>query len=1134
MFNRFVSVLSFSVLTLFLVTGSLLAQGFNSVTTPDGINIVAVGNSGKMYRSANGGVTYVSSTVAGAPNLYSVTSFGNDVWMTGDNGNVLKTLKTSSSITVYNTGDGGVFNSVFFVNANTGFVCGPSGRVYKSVNGGVNWTLSNTGITSGNGTLNAVSFKDENNGTIVANSGNVFITSDGGNNWSLESSPNTNNLLKIRYFGNDRAAVGEFGTIITETGSGWTNILTRTRSDIKGVSGSAISDVHVCGGGGFIRNNKSGSSNFFNFENNPMMANLVDIFFYDANKGWAVSSLNGVIIYTTNGGTNWSMPTGATVSINWVSKPGASGNFLGNNLCPHPVNRNTFFTAFGGQVYVSRNRGDNWSAVGVTTPSGTNPHSFFVSPLDTNIWLIATESSPDKVYRTTNYGASWTQVISQNFSNYGQPLEIDQNNPSVFYFAPDGGGFWKSTNSGASFTEISGNFPFRSPCEILVTWDSSEVIILGDGVTSSSAPAKMFKSTNGGVNWTARDSASSSETPSMCNTVFDKSIIWCTEWGGSNIYKSTDMGSDYTVFRSTGFSGWGSDVCREDPTMVITGSWGAAATYTTNGGSNWANINTGLSGHGGGILIAERGLVLAQQGSNLYKLNIVYTDVPVVANPDVQPVSLGGTGSQYYLTTTINPSGTVKNNNGVASATFTVTRTISPGGYSSTKTVTDLASNTNTDVTYDPWTFTPGSVYTVKDSVYMSDDINNANNVLTGTLTPYLGQGVFNIDQPFSGTYPPANWTLSGTAGTMYWVGSAVGGYANGKGSAKYDFWNAPNGTNQSMFTDAFTPTTVGDSLKFDYSYASVTSAAIDSLVIETSTNGGTTYSVLVRLRGRNTDTIGVGNTIKTTASTGSEFTPLSSSQWRTKRYILPAGTNKIKFRARSGFGNGLYVDNINVTSYSVFTQYNIKLAPEGMYNGSTLNMRDTVKAFLRSTSSPFNFIDSATAVIDTVTLNTPFIFKNAASGTYYIQIIHRNALETWSKAGGEAITKGITANFDFTSAKTQSYGDNSILVGSKWCLFSGDVIKDGLIELSDILYIYNDVTLFSSGYSVSDLTGDETVDLSDLLLVYNNSSNFVAKNTPESALKNTKSQTINYGIINDRQVRKNTSEIKNTKNRYK
>ncbi len=130
--------------------------------------------------------------------------------------------------------------------------------------------------------------------------------------------------------------------------------------------------------------------------------------------------------------------------------------------------------------------------------------------------------------------------------------------------------------------------------------------------------------------------------------------------------------------------------------------------------------------------------------------------------------------------------------------------------------------------------------------------------------------------------------------------------------------------------------------------------------------------------------------------------------------------------------------------------------------------------------------------------VNAPFVFKNAVTGTYYLQVTHRNALETWSKSGGETFTKGTILNFDFTSAKSQSYGSNSVSVGGKWCMFSGDVIKDGLIELSDLLEIYNNATSFASGYIVSDLTGEGTVDLSDILLVYNNSTSFVSKKTPE------------------------------------
>lgn len=1081
-------------------TSKISAQGFNSVSTTDGTNIIAVGNSGKIYRSANGGTTWVGF-INGAVNQSCVTSYGTDVWIAANSGNVYKTLISASAITSYNIGSSTNLNSITFLNSNTGYACGDNGEVYKSVNGGVNWSLSNSGIASVK--LNSVSFRNSNTGTVVGNNGTIYNTTDGGASWSLQSSGTTRNLLKVKYFNDSLAAVGEYGTLLLNNNGTWTSVATRINTDIRGVTGTSMNDIHVCGGGGFIRNNKNNNNKFLNFEVNPMLANLTDIFFYDGNKGWAVSSLNNVIIYTSNGGNSWSMPSGASVSYVWNSKVGASGNFLGNNICKHPTNRDVVFVAFTNQVYRSSDRGETYSAVGNVIPAGNTPHSLYINALDTNIWMVATESTPDKIYRSSNYGQNWTQVLGLNFSSYGQPLEEDQNNPHNYYFAPDGGGFYRSTNDGATFTEISGNYSFRSPCEIIVAWDSSDVILLGDGTTGSGR-AVIFKSTNGGINWTPRDTVSTdgSETPSMCNTVFDNSIFWSTEWGGSDIYKSTDYGTNFSIHHSTGLQGWGSDMCREDPNMIITGSWTNAATMSLDGGNTWTPISGGLSGHGGGILALERGFVVAQQGSNVYKLAATYTYTPAINSIDVQALTIGNTGTQYFPTSTATLTGTVINNNAGSSATFTVTRKITPGNYTSTKNISNLLPNNSSVVTFDPWTFNSGTTYTIKDSVYISGDVVPGNDVLTGTITPYVGEVVIRVNETFVGSFPPANWTFQFT-GTNYWLYSTNSAYSNGVGCAEYNYYNAQASSGSKYLISPTFPiaSIAGDSLKYDWAYAPFNASSRDSLIIETSTNGGSSYSTLVRLFGYSGDTlVSPIYALSTRATYGQEYVNPIASEWRTKKWALPVNTNKVRFRARSGFGNNLFIDNINVSSGSLYTQYNIKLAPEGMYDGSVLAMRDTVKAYLRSTVTPFNKIDSAIEVIDSLTLNAPFVFKNATTGTYYIQILHRNALETWSRLNGDPITKGVTANYDFTSAQNKAYGDNMILVGSKWCFYSGDVSDDGSIDITDVIDIYNDIIAGNYGYLKTDLNADETIDVTDLLIAYNNSINVIYKATPESA----------------------------------
>ncbi len=176
-----------------------------------------------------------------------------------------------------------------------------------------------------------------------------------------------------------------------------------------------------------------------------------------------------------------------------------------------------------------------------------------------------------------------------------------------------------------------------------------------------------------------------------------------------------------------------------------------------------------------------------------------------------------------------------------------------------------------------------------------------------------------------------------------------------------------------------------------------------------------------------------------------------------------------------------------------------IKIIIQGFYDttSSKLNQRDTVRAYLRSNSSPFGIVDSAKSVIDSVTFTGNFDFLNAPSGTYYIEIKHRNSIETWSKSGGEIYTVGSAFVYDFTLSLTQAFGNNLIFKGSRYCIYSGDINKDGTIDLSDISSIYNDANIFESGYVATDVNGDRFVDLSDLTIAYNNANNFISKIIP-------------------------------------
>lgn len=186
------------------------------------------------------------------------------------------------------------------------------------------------------------------------------------------------------------------------------------------------------------------------------------------------------------------------------------------------------------------------------------------------------------------------------------------------------------------------------------------------------------------------------------------------------------------------------------------------------------------------------------------------------------------------------------------------------------------------------------------------------------------------------------------------------------------------------------------------------------------------------------------------------------------------------------------FVDYLPIRSIKV----NLKVIMEGMYNtlSNSLSRKDSVTVYLHEAFSPYSLKDSAKAGIDTLSFSGTFSFTNAPSSQYYLVVKHFNCLETWSKSGGEYFNAdGTTSNYDFTNSIAQAYGNNLILKGSKYCIFSGDVDKNGTVDITDVAFIDNDAFNILTGIRLpTDLDGNDIVDIADLTIGDNNSYNFV------------------------------------------
>lgn len=191
------------------------------------------------------------------------------------------------------------------------------------------------------------------------------------------------------------------------------------------------------------------------------------------------------------------------------------------------------------------------------------------------------------------------------------------------------------------------------------------------------------------------------------------------------------------------------------------------------------------------------------------------------------------------------------------------------------------------------------------------------------------------------------------------------------------------------------------------------------------------------------------------------------------------------------------YVANVNtdISSYSthfmdttIFVypgNLDVKVAPEGLVSNGTLKISDSVDIYIKSIASPYQTIYSQRVLLDASTLKAR-ISCLFPSGTYYIVVKHKNSIETWSKTGGEQFGGGDLL-YDFTTSASQAFGNNMVLKDGLYCLYSGNVNGDDVIDAEDLLAVDNAVFSYAGGNSLANLNGDQIVDIEDMAICDNN-----------------------------------------------
>ncbi|MGP8243300.1 MAG: VPS10 domain-containing protein [Bryobacteraceae bacterium] len=315
----------------------------------------------------------------------------------------------------------------------------------------------------------------------------------------------------------------------------------------------------------------------------------------------------GGIWKTTDGGASW-LPIAdgqlQTGSVGALAVAGSDPNVIYAGMGEACVRGNA---SNGDGVYKSMDAGKTWRNVGLkdsyhigaVVVHPKNPDLVYVAALG-HLWGPNAERG---VYRSTDGGATWKQVLTRGPEAGASDLAMDPTNPRVLYAAfwnvsrkpwrldsgGPGSGLWKSTDGGDTWTDLSRAPGMPRGVEGRIGVTVSPVNPDRVWAIVEAADGGVFRSDNAGRTWTK---------------VNDQNILRQRAWYYSHIfadpksadtvyalntgfYRSIDGGRTYAAIRQEHGDNHDLWIAPDNPLRMIESNDGGAA-VSSDGGHTWS------------------------------------------------------------------------------------------------------------------------------------------------------------------------------------------------------------------------------------------------------------------------------------------------------------------------------------------------------------------------------------------------------------------------------------------------------------------------------------------------------------------------------------------------------------------
>ncbi|MBY0479548.1 MAG: hypothetical protein K2Q24_18005 [Chitinophagaceae bacterium] len=234
-----------------------------------------------------------------------------------------------------------------------------------------------------------------------------------------------------------------------------------------------------------------------------------------------MGTTGGGLWKTDDLGLNWSNISDGyfkTGSVGAVAVPESDANIVYVGMGEHAVRG--VMTHHGDGVYKSTDAGKTWKQMGLEATQ--HIARIVVHPKDANTLLVAAQgalyskSKERGIYKSTDGGATWKNVLFVNENTGCDELSMDMNNPRIIYASMwehgrkpwqvisggAGSGLYKSTDGGDTWNKLTNGLPTEmGKMSIAVSRSNPERVYALIESDSEKELGGLFVSNNAGTSW---------------------------------------------------------------------------------------------------------------------------------------------------------------------------------------------------------------------------------------------------------------------------------------------------------------------------------------------------------------------------------------------------------------------------------------------------------------------------------------------------------------------------------------------------------------------------------------------------------------------------------------------------------